>query len=185
MYLLQAEVSGFSVFKEPIALGIAVLGAVLLAAAKITLPEYIKKKAETEVKKIESGERIVIEENNQIVEKMGNLMNRFEESINELKDNTNNLTKITGEQAKSIARMSRQIDPLVVVNENLEIMDRLMAFNWCLKGGKNGIVFDKGCELVLHNKTKWLWILEHDQYKQPQNKEYQKLLKKVEKRVLI
>ena len=185
MFLLQAEVTSFIPYiKEPIALLVVVIGTVLIIIAKTSLPKYIETKAEAEIKKIESSERISLEENNQLIRNMGNIADKIEEAVTGLTNKYDKLAKSFDDQSRSNARMSRQIDLLTFYNETIEVIDRLIAFNWCLKAGKNGKLFQDGCTLILHNKSTWLWILENDQYKQPDNAPYQILLSKIERRIL-
>jgi hypothetical protein len=182
MYLLQTDLNFWAAFvNNPLGLFMVIIGTVLVVLAMIVLPKYIGKKAEIEIKKIESKERTAIEENNQLIINMGNVAGRIENSMNELNQKYEKLSTAFADQERSITRMSRQTDMLVVRNDDMEILDRLIAFNWCLKSGKNGKTFDIGFKLILANKSIWAWILEHDRYKQPENEKYQKLLEKIER----
>ena len=184
MFLLQSEVTALAPFaKEPIALAIAVIGVILIIVVKITLPKHIEKKAETRIKEIESNERVSLEENNRLIVNMGNTATKIEEAVMGLTDKYDELSKSFKAQTQSMARMSRQIDILTFYNKDAEVIDRLIAFNWCLKAGRNGKLFQDGCTLILHNKSTWLWVLENDQYKQPDNDKYQKLLAKIERSI--
>jgi hypothetical protein len=180
-----AEISGLSVFEEPLAFITAVLGVVLLTVARITLPKYIEKKTETELKKIESNERISLEENNRLVNNTNDTVGRIEGAVIELKNKYEEMAKSLQLQTQTTTRMSRQVDILSFYNPDLEVIDRLIAFNWCLKAGKNGKLFKDGSVLILHNKSTWMWILEHDKYKQPDNERYQTMLKKIEDTIFI
>ena len=185
MFLLQAEAAPFAPFvKEPIALAIVVVGTILIIIAKITLPKYIVKRAEIELKKIESSERISLEENNRLIENTGRTAEKIEEAVLSLTQKYDELAKSLQTQSQSVSRMSRQIDILTFYNKDAEVIDRLIALNWCLKAGRNGKLYEDGCTLIVHNKSTWLWVLEHDKYKQPENAEYQKLLAKIERRIL-
>jgi len=185
MYLLQSEVAGLSVFKEPIALIIAVLGAAILAVLKITLPKYIEKKTEREIKKIESDERVSIEENNRLIKNMDGVAGRIEGAVIDLAKKHDEMAKSLQFQVQTTTRISRQIDILTFYNKDLEVIDRLIALNWCFKAGKNGKLYQDGSKLILENKSTWLWVLEHDQYKQPENEKYQKILTKIEKSIFF
>ena len=185
MFLLQAEAAPFAPFvKEPIALAIVVIGTLLIVAAKITLPKYIMKRAEVELKRIESDERISLEENNRLIVNMGSTAEKIEEAVMSLTQKYDELAKSFQTQSQSVTRMSRQIDVLTFYNKDAEVIDRLIAFNWCLKAGRNGKLFEDGCTLIVHNKSTWLWVLEHDKYKQPDNAPYQISLQKIERRIL-
>lgn len=184
MFLLQSEASAFAPFvREPIALVIVVIGTILIIIVKITLPKHIEKKAETRIKEIESNERISLEENNRLIINMGSTAQKIEEAVMGLTVKYDELSKSFKTQAQLTSRMSRQIDVLIFYNKDAEIIDRLIAFNWCLKAGRNGKLFQDGCTLIVHNKSTWLWILENDQYKQPENEKYQKLLAKIERSI--
>jgi len=186
MFILQAEASQFVPFiKEPVALVVVVVGTILIIVAKITLPKYIEKKAETKIKKIESDERISLEENNRLIANVGNTAQKIEETVVGLVGKYDELTKSIQSQAQSNARISRQIDLLTFYNTDVEIIDRLIALNWCFKAGKNGKLFQDGCKLIVANKSTWLWVLEHDHYKQPENENYQKILAKIDKSIFF
>jgi len=185
MYKLETDLNFWTAFiYDPLGLFMVIIGTVLVVLAMIVLPKYIGKKAELEIKKIESKERIAIEENNQLIINMGNITTNIENSLNELNNKFKKITSTINDQSRSIDRMSGQTDMLIVRNTDMEVIDRLIAFNWCLKAGKNGKTYNIGLKLILENKSTWSWILEHDKYKQPENQKYQKALEKIERALM-
>ena len=66
--------------------------------AKITLPEFIGKQSEIKIKEIESNERAVIEENNQLLKNMGNVTGRIEETVNNLNNKYDELAILVKDQ---------------------------------------------------------------------------------------
>jgi Txe/YoeB family toxin of Txe-Axe toxin-antitoxin module len=185
MFLLQADVAFWAAFiNNPIALLMVIIGSIIVIFVKVYLPKYITKKAEVQIKKIESDEKIAIEENNRLIKNMGDIAGRIEANVFELNKKYEDLSKTIQGQSRSVERTSRQVDLLIVYNESQETIDRLIAFNWCLKAGKNGKLFEYGCKLILSNKQIWQWVLEHDLYKQPDNQKYQALLAKISDSIL-
>jgi septal ring factor EnvC (AmiA/AmiB activator) len=188
MFPLQTDISFWAAFQNnPLALLIVVFGTVVVVLALTSLPKYIEKmaeikkndkEAEVKIKQIDSHERTLLEENNQIIKNMSDVTNRIESNVHDLNKKYDDLSR-------SVDRMSKQIDALVVFDENQNMLDRLIAFNWCLKAGKNGGLLKYGKSLILNNKDDWLWILAHDQYPQHDNAKYHAALKDIYTTVFV
>lgn len=180
------DLSFWTAFQNnPTALVMVIIGTILIVLSIFVLPKIVGKRAEVEIKKIEVNKNELTEENNRLIKGMGNVAGRIEDSINVLNKKYDELSEIIQKQSRVVDRTSRQIDMLIVLDEKMEILDRLIAFNWCLKVHKNGKIYQTGCDLILHNKSTWQWVLEHDLYKQPNNEKYQKLLEKIDKNIFF
>ncbi len=168
---------------NPFALVMVIVGTVLIVLSIFVLPRIVSKRAEIEIKKIEVQKNKSTEENNRLIKDMGDIASRIEGKITSLDKKYDDLAEIVSKQSRSLDRTSRQIDMLIVLDEDMEILDRLIAFNWCLKSGKNGKIYKTGSNLISENKSTWQWVLEHDFYKQLDNEKYQKLLDKIDKTI--
>jgi nitrogen fixation/metabolism regulation signal transduction histidine kinase len=194
-FLLQTDISFWAAFQNnPLALLIVVFGTVVVVLALTSLPKFIEKmaeikksdkEAEVKIKEIDSHERALLEENNSIIKSMSDVTKRIETNIHDLNKKYDKLSTNFDGLSHSVERMSKQIDVLVVYDEHQNVLDRLIALNWSLKAGKNGMLLEFGKSLILKNKNDWQWILANDKYPQLNNEKYQVSLKDIHDSVFV